>query len=394
MAGIERRRHRRTQIDIAQPQNEIAGGKDHLLHRLDRIEPVDAADEFDVGRAPGRIRPHQLLIPRHRQPRLLIIPRQGQMNDAARHPHMRDIRERRFDLLQRRHQIAERQHIPVVMDLQGADAGNEVDDAGKTLRPQPLHDELRPQPQRDVQHQGAELDQQITVPGEAIADGAVALPHAPQHRPLYTRERQAPEAHPVTGPQLAELPQLVPHDHGRADEAAEARAIRTKDDRHVAGEIDGADGIGVVVDVGGMQPGLATIRPRPARLRPDQPDTGPRRVVVNLVSRAEEIGDVRILEEVRRAMGPVQYADLPIMRQHRRRDRLAGPDGRRPDAQRVARAQTTDGVAAELPEREGRPRTEIQRRVKATLDGEVGPIARPLHTADGEHLTRLPRRGR
>jgi hypothetical protein len=34
---------------------------------------------------------------------------------------------------------------------------------------------------------------------------------------------------------------------------------RAEDDRHVAGEVDGADGVGVVVDVGGVQAGLAPV---------------------------------------------------------------------------------------------------------------------------------------
>ena len=38
-----------------------------------------------------------------------------------------------------------------------------------------------------------------------------------------------------------------------------------EDDRHVAGEVDGADGVGVVMDVRGVQAGLAAVAPRPAR---------------------------------------------------------------------------------------------------------------------------------
>ena len=64
-------------------------------------------------------------------------------------------------------------------------------------------------------------------------------------------------------------------DHrGRADEAAEARAVGAEDDRHVAGEIDRADGVGVVVDVGGMQARLAAVGAGPARLRADQAHAG------------------------------------------------------------------------------------------------------------------------
>ena len=53
-------------------------------------------------------------------------------------------------------------------------------------------------------------------------------------------------------------------DGHRADEAAEARAVRPEDHRHVAGEVDAADGVGVVVDVGRMQAGFAAVAARPA----------------------------------------------------------------------------------------------------------------------------------
>ena len=49
-------------------------------------------------------------------------------------------------------------------------------------------------------------------------------------------------------------------DRDRADEAAEARTVRAEDDRHVAGEIDGADRVRVVVNVRRMQARLAAVR--------------------------------------------------------------------------------------------------------------------------------------
>ena len=54
-------------------------------------------------------------------------------------------------------------------------------------------------------------------------------------------------------------------DDDGADEAAEARAVGAEDDRHVAGEVDGADGVGVVVDVRRMQAGLAAVACAPTR---------------------------------------------------------------------------------------------------------------------------------
>jgi hypothetical protein len=58
-----------------------------------------------------------------------------------------------------------------------------------------------------------------------------------------------PEAHAVAGFELAHFPQLAIHDDGGANESAEARSIGTEDYRHVASEIDCADGVGIVMDV-------------------------------------------------------------------------------------------------------------------------------------------------
>ena len=72
------------------------------------------------------------------------------------------------------------------------------------------------------------------------------------------------EAHGVAGRELAQLPQLGLHHHGRADEAAQAGAVGPEDHRHVAGEVDRADRIGVVVDVGRMQARLAAVACAPS----------------------------------------------------------------------------------------------------------------------------------
>ena len=90
------------------------------------------------------------------------------------------------------------------------------------------------------------------------------------------------------GRKLPHFPELRLHHAGGADEAAEARAIRAEDDRHVAGEIDRADGVGVVVDVRRMQAGLAAVAPGPIRLRPDQAHAGAGGVVMHLPLRGEK----------------------------------------------------------------------------------------------------------
>ena len=57
------------------------------------------------------------------------------------------------------------------------------------------------------------------------------------------------EAHPIAGAHLAEHPLIRYHHGDGADKAAEARSIGSENDRHIAGEIHGADGISVVMDV-------------------------------------------------------------------------------------------------------------------------------------------------
>lgn len=164
--------------------------------------------------------------------------------------------------------------------MQRADAGREVEDAKHGIGLQPRHQRVHTEAQVEVEHQRAIFDEQVLVAGAAVDDRhrVVGLGDALQHRfgerigsgrergrglrgkagdgvilrrfhALGLRLAQSPEAHGVAGTQLAHLPQLGLHDGRRADEAAKAGAVRAEDHRHVAGEVDRADRIGVVVDV-------------------------------------------------------------------------------------------------------------------------------------------------
>ena len=115
----------------------------------------------------------------------------------------------------------------------------------------------------------------------------------------------------VARAQLPDLPELVVDDGDRADESAEAGAIGPEDHRHVAGEVDAADGVGVVVNVGRMQSRFAAVAARPGGLRADQPHAGAARVVVHFPFGVEERVDVFGREEVRRAVRAVGDTDLP-----------------------------------------------------------------------------------
>jgi hypothetical protein len=206
----------------------------------------------------------------------------------------------------------------------------------------------------------------------------------------HTRFRDTFEAQLVTGLELAELPEVV-FDNGRgADEAAQAGAVRTEDHRHVAGVVDAADGVGVVVDVGGMQAGLTAIGSRPARLRTDQPHAGATRVVVHFPGGGVERLDVPGREEVGRAMRSIIHADRPVVA-------VCGTSGRRNglttfhsetgavQSQYITGTQGAPAMAAELSQRERGARAQVLRHVEAAADGEIGALARAADAAEREH---------
>ena len=122
---------------------------------------------------------------------------------------------------------------------------------------------------------------------------------------------EALEAHGVAGLELAKLPAFGFDDDGGADEAAEAGAVGAEQDRHVAGEIQRADGVGVVVQVGRMQAGFTAVLTRPLRLRADEAHAGAVRVVMHLPRREENHLDVFVREKIRRAVRAVEHAERP-----------------------------------------------------------------------------------
>ena len=332
---IERHGDGRAEIHVAETEHEVAGVEDDLLHLLDGIEAVDAADELDVARAPRRVWAHAGRVFFDRELRGGIVPRERQMHDAR--GQFQGVERRQAGLAAREQieQFAPRELPRVVVDLQRADAGREVDHAGHALLLQPCHQRVDAEAQFEVEHVWAELDEHVVIAlraedhlGHAIARriaaqrgivgnsegvrravrvrgelrdlGVLISPH----RGRRVRA-QRHEAHAVAGLELPDLPKLRLHDARRAHESAEARAVRPEDDRHVAGEIDGADGVGVVVDVRRMQARLAAVAPRPVRLRTDEPDAGAGGVEMHLPIGGEEHRNVLGREKIRRAVRPV-----------------------------------------------------------------------------------------
>ncbi len=168
----------------------------------------------------------------------------------------------------------------IVVDLQRADARGDVDDAGQGQGLQLQHQGMDPEAQLQVQDDGSVFDQQPPIALAAIEDTrplAFGLDDADDRLSGRAGDRTACrpsngdqgvdqgvlvqfglagaglvdglEAHAVSRRDLADLPEVRLDHHERADEAAERGAVGAKDDRHVAGEVDGPDGVGVVVDV-------------------------------------------------------------------------------------------------------------------------------------------------
>src|SRR6185369_1631720 len=109
-------------------------------------------------------------------------------------------------------------------------------------------------------------------------DGAVLSPFRRQR--LVERRPHEPDG--IAGPKLADFPEFRLDDGGRADESAQARAVLGKDHWHIAGEIDRANGVFGVVDVGRMQSGVPAVRAREFRFGSDKPYAGAAGVVMDL----------------------------------------------------------------------------------------------------------------
>src|SRR5579871_2638113 len=104
------------------------------------------------------------------------------------------------------------------MDLQGADAGGEVDDAWDVLRGQSVAQGLDAQAEFEIQGHFAEFYEQVFIAG--AADGDVAMSGEDGGFGVG-----AVEADAVAGFELAHFPEVRLGDDGGADEAAEGRAV-------------------------------------------------------------------------------------------------------------------------------------------------------------------------
>ena len=235
------------------------------------------------------------------QPRRRVVPGQRQVHDARWAPRCRRVGGQRRLAARRAasSSASRRQHAGVVVDLQRADAGREVDDAGQAARAAaPASSACTRKRSSRSSTMGPYSTSRYASPAWRIDDRAArrrrrrrdarrigvaragaarrgvparraaSRSRAPARAQRAARLRRATrhEAHAVAGLAAGRSSRARRcDDRRRADEAAEARAVGAEDDRHVAGEVDGADGVGVVVDVGRVQAGLAAVACAPTR---------------------------------------------------------------------------------------------------------------------------------
>ena len=69
MARIERHRAGRAEVNVSQTEDQIAGVEQNVAYLFASAQAVDALDEIDVVRQPGRRSAHRLLIAIHRAQR-------------------------------------------------------------------------------------------------------------------------------------------------------------------------------------------------------------------------------------------------------------------------------------------------------------------------------------
>ena len=119
------------------------------------------------------------------------------------------------------------------------------------------------------------------------------------------------KAHLISSTQLSRLPKLGSDNRRRANEAAERGAVGPENNWHVAGKIHRADSIGIVVQIGRVKTGFATVGTGPFRFRPNEPHSRAVGIVVHLPVCLEKAFNESFGKKVRRSMWAVQHANLP-----------------------------------------------------------------------------------
>ena len=133
---VGRRGDRRAEVDVAEAEHEIAGVEhDAACTSSIGVEAVDAADELDVAGAPGRVGAHGLDVLADGELGGRVVPGERQVDDAGwgrRCRRGRGWRARSASSASSRCFAASSRGV--VVDLQRADAGRDIDDARQLRR--------------------------------------------------------------------------------------------------------------------------------------------------------------------------------------------------------------------------------------------------------------------
>ena len=424
----------RTEIHIAQAEYQIAGTEDDVAYLLGGIQAVNAANEFHIVGQPGRITADGFLITLHRIQGGAVFECHGQMQDARGDHPLVHAADGFFPFQQSADQGCLVDQAGIVVDLQAANARRQLQNTADRGAFEVLHERMHTHAQGQVEHVVAVLDKDVLVARLAINDtryvalGIVFGEHGGRRagrvvigdgglyhwnntqildggilgffQCLGFSEADRREANAVAGFELADFPQFGFGNGHRAHKPAEAGAILGQDNREIAGEIDGANGVFIIVHVGGMQAGFAAVGACPARLRADQTDAQPVGVVVHLPVRLEKFFDGLFGEKVRRAVGAVQHLDVPLLgvvgeQVFFCRVRVGYGCGRGAAGQlglahgeHVAFAQGAATVAAELAQHKGGFAAQIIRYIDTVAHGNVGSAA-AFDLAGGQGLAGL-----
>ncbi len=223
------------------------------------------------------------------------------------------------------------------MDLERTYPRCHVDHPGWSAGLQPPLELVDAEAQGQIEGHGAVLDQEIVLaalaPGDrgpvavrvptlkqsprsvAMLDGPGRHPAGPGCHPSFVgvAGRHRNQSDPVARAKLAELPAIADGDDRRAHEASQARPVRAEQDRHVAGQVDRSGGVGGVVDVRGVQAGVAPVAPGPPRARPDEAHARAGRIVVHHPHRPVQVVEAGGGEKLGVGVRSLEDGQLPLV---------------------------------------------------------------------------------
>ena len=191
MPRVQRRRHRRAEVDVTQAQHQVFGVENDPVHIVHCGQTVDPPDEFDVPRTPRCVVPNPGHVPLDRLPGSRIVPRQRKPHTPAGHDQVGRPGQIPLEFAHQAQCLADRQRVRIHMYLQRPDARRQVDDPGHALGGQPLGERVHPHPQRQIELHLAVLDEQVVVAAAAVGHrwltvhSGLSAEHATvvQHRP-------------------------------------------------------------------------------------------------------------------------------------------------------------------------------------------------------------------